>query len=148
MSFFANRMGLFFVLSNLWSKNYNRMKEGILTNVDILMPVFQAGDRIFHKQWDEFLLENPRKSICTNTDLSSAPRAPPAFLLVCFVRFYSVPPTLSSQRMPLLRAPQSKLWEQAGESWCFCASQQWRRRETGVCPVRKMLLCASHSRRN
>lgn len=41
--------GAFFSLTNLWSKNYNRRKEGILTNFDILMSVFQAGDRIFLK---------------------------------------------------------------------------------------------------
>lgn len=33
--------GAFFFLTNLWSKNYNRRKEGILTNFDILMSCFR-----------------------------------------------------------------------------------------------------------
>lgn len=69
----------FFVFSNLWSKNYNGMKERILTDFDILKPVFQAGDRIFHKQWAEFLLENTRKNIYTLTNISSAPKGMSCF---------------------------------------------------------------------
>lgn len=56
------------------------MKEGILTDLDIFMPVFQAGDRIFHKQWDEFLSENQGEVSAHAQIFPLLPRAAPAFL--------------------------------------------------------------------
>lgn len=132
-------MGLFFVFSNLWSKNYNRTKEGMWTNFGILLPVFQAGDRISHKQWDEFLLEN----ICAQV-FPLLPRAPPAFLSVWFVRFYSVlsaeTPTSLGARFdsrlcnPGVSVPPSSA---GGHKFKFCQSEK---RDFGS--------CASHNTRN
>lgn len=78
-------------------------------------------------------VRKPKEKISIHTQIFPLlPKAPPAFLLVWFGRFYSV---LSSWGMPLLRPPQFGILV---ESWSFCTSQKKCHFES----------CVSHSRRN